>query len=135
MANSYACTKCGRGFSRKSSAIRHVNKVETGHADVVPFSQYVAGIPLGLYLPSISKPPTYKKNITQPTQAEVFMNKVIDVFMEKLAEAAWQDINMRKLLYSFIMQRNMEKPETQQDTVSFDTMFKKISDSWNSPRS
>ena len=58
----YSCTACGRSFTRKSSAIRHINKLEDGGTEVLPNGVYQAQLTAGMIPPPVP-PPTYTKKL------------------------------------------------------------------------
>jgi hypothetical protein len=107
MVENYACTTCGRGFSRKSSAIRHVDTVEKGYADVLPYAAYVAGLRSGLRLPP-QYAPTYKKRRQRKVQ-EALIDKLVEKFLEEMAGDAWKDPVTRNAGLALIQMRIMHE--------------------------
>jgi hypothetical protein len=74
MTSNWACAACGRGFTRKSSAKRHVDNVHHGFASYVTWSDYLSGRTLGYYPPG--EPP---KRGT-PKQPRSPVDQAIDAF-------------------------------------------------------
>ena len=52
----WACCLCGKDFTRKFSAYRHREKVDSGKSVAVRFVEYLAGQASGLYSPPIIPP-------------------------------------------------------------------------------
>jgi hypothetical protein len=61
MANkSWVCATCGQGVTRKSSGLRHINKLHSGKAILVRPYVYIAGIVSGRF--QQSEPSLYRKH-------------------------------------------------------------------------
>jgi hypothetical protein len=101
MASNYSCTECGRGFSRKSSAKRHVKTVEkSSSATVIPTPQYNSELRSSIRLPPVGIP-SYKK---EPVKEPNLLERVIKRFLDVLA-----DEEMRLLLAEFGYESNQER--------------------------
>lgn len=72
----WACTRCGKSFSRRFSASRHVNTVHQGYASYVPWTEYLAGRTTGLYLPG--EPPRQGT----PKRIPTYMDRMFDTMHE-----------------------------------------------------
>lgn len=80
--SNWACTSCGTGFGRKFTAKRHVNTVHQGYASYVPWSEYLAGRRIGLYLPS--EPPQRGTPKRTPTYWERMMDTMHEGFFDEM---------------------------------------------------
>jgi hypothetical protein len=110
MAQNYACTKCGRSFSRKSSAVRHINNVESGQATVVPYPAYVAGLQTHLYLPPLPRP-TYATKRDPPKKtslSDLFLEKCMEELARRAAEKACQSPQFVQFLQGMMVIRGTE---------------------------
>src|SRR5262245_47577837 len=89
---SYSCTACGRSFTRKSSAIRHVNKLEDWGTEVMPNGVYQAQLTSGIIPPPVA-PPSYTKKLDEdPDITTTAYEKLIDKLLDRLIDRALDKI-------------------------------------------
>lgn len=80
--SNWACSACGRGFGRRSSAKRHVNTVHRGYASYLSWTDYVAGRGIGLYPPG--EPPRKGTPEYKPTYSERMMDTMHEGFFNEM---------------------------------------------------
>jgi hypothetical protein len=97
---------CGRGFTRKYSAQRHVKDVESGRSNICRKDQYEMGVRSGTIVPR-SYRPTYRKN--DVSLADLFKQKLKEKLADTLADDVLRNPQDRQRVSSMFMAESIQK--------------------------
>ena len=105
-SKNWVCMACGRSFTRKYSAQRHINDVESGQSSICRKDQYELGVRSGALVPR-SYRPTYRKN--DVTLGELLKQKLKEKVADMLAEDVFRNPQDRQLVISMFMAEFIQK--------------------------
>ncbi len=107
---------CGRSFTRKYSAQRHVNDTASGHSSICGKDQYDLGIKTGALIPR-SYRPTFRKN--DVNLVDRLEQELKEKLADKLADDVLRDPQSRKLLTAMFMGKFVQEQAKSNDSDVF----------------